>query len=112
MIVEHYQLTATNTDVLAAGTSRLASLPYNGMLHLEFQADLNEAANHWNVTIQTPDGDTPLDSCLIPEGANAGSINANDKFQVSLPSVQGGHVTVNCAETGTAVLEVRATLMP
>lgn len=112
MIVEQYQLTATNADLLAAGTSRLASIPYGAMLHLEFQADVNEAANHFAVTIGTPDGETPLDACLIPEGANAGSINANDKFQVSLPVAQGGHVVVNCVETGTAVLDVRATLMP
>lgn len=112
MIVEYYQLTADNTDVLAAGTSRLASIPYNGMLILEFQADVNDASNYWQATIQLPDGSTPLDATRIPEGANAGSLNANDKYQVNFPVAQGGHVTVNCDETGTSVLEVRATLMP
>lgn len=112
MIVESYDLTATNTDVLAAGTSRLASIPYNGTLFLEFQADVSVAANHFDVTIQLPDGDVPLQNVWIPEGANAGSINANDKYQVSFDVSMGGHVTVNCTETGTAILSIRATLMP
>lgn len=112
MIVEHYQLTATNTDVLAAGTSRLASIPYNGVLTLEMQTDVSEAANNFEVTIQLPNGSTPLDTVRIPEGANAGSVNANDKYTVAFAVRQGGHVTLQATETGTAVLEVRATLTP
>lgn len=111
MIVEAYQLTATDTDVLAA-PSRLAAIPYDGQLILEFQADANDGTNYWEVTIQLPDGSTPLDAVLIPEGANAGSINADDKYTLSFPVAQGGHVTVHATETGTAVLDVRATLMP
>lgn len=111
MIVECVQITASDTDLLNA-PSRLAAIPYAGTLVLEFQADVNDASNYWTVTIQLPDGSTPLDTVRIPEGANAGSINANDKYTVAFEVDQGGHVTVNCAETGTAVLDVRSTLMP
>lgn len=111
MIVESYQITADNTDLLAA-PSRLAAIPYDGQLVLEFQADVNDASNYWEVTIQLPDGSTPLNNVRIPEGANAGSVNLNDKYSLAFPVAQGGHVTVDCDETGTAVLDVRATLMP
>lgn len=111
MIVEAYQLTATNTDVLAA-PSRMAAIPYDGQLILEFQADVSDASNYWEVTIQLPDGSTPLDAVRISEGVNAGSLNANDKYTVAFPVAQGGHVTVHATETGTAVLDIRATLMP
>lgn len=111
MIVETYQIVGDDTDLLAA-PSRLAAIPYDGQLILEFQADVNDASNYWEVTIQLPDGSTPLDAVRIPEGANAGSINLDDKYTVAFPVAQGGHVTVHCDETGTAVLDVRATLMP
>lgn len=111
MIVETFQLTASNTDVLAA-PSRLASIPYNGTLILEFQADVNDASNYWSLTIQLPDGDIPIDGQRLVEGRNAGSINGDDKYQVSFDVPQGGHCIVACAETGTAVLDIRATLMP
>lgn len=111
MIVETYQLAASDTDVLAA-PSRLASIPYAGLLTLEFQSDVCDASNYYSLTLQLPNGDVPCDSILIPEGRNAGSINAEDKYVIQIPVAVGGHVTVNLVETGTSTMLVRATLNP
>lgn len=111
MIMECYHLAATDTDVLDA-PSRLASIPYAGQLTLEMQADINDASNYWSCTLQLPNGDVPIDGQRIPEGANAGSINGNDKYTVSFPVNAGGHVVLSLTETGTSTINVRATLMP
>lgn len=112
MIVEVYRLAATNSDLLAAGTSRLASIPYNGQLILEMQADACDGTNQFAISVQLPDGSTPLDSVPLPAGVTANCLNANEKYQAAFQVAQGGHVTVNCVETGTAVMILRATLMP
>lgn len=111
MIAEAYRITATDTDVLAA-PSRLAALPYNGNLVIEMQAQQNDASNYFEVTIQLPDGSTPLESVRIPSGATDTAINADDKYSVVVPATAGGHILVQATMTGTAVLDLRATLMP
>lgn len=111
MIVEVFHLAATDADVLAA-PSRLSAIPYGGQLVIEFQSNLNDATNFWTVTIQLPDGSTPLEAQRIPAGATAGAINRDDKYTVSFPATQGGHFGISCTEAGTALLSVRATLMP
>lgn len=111
MIVESFQLAATNTDVLVA-PSRLAAIPYSGMLVVEMQASINEVANHWEVTIQLPNGDVPMDGFIVPEGVNAGSLNADDKYTIAFPVAQGGHVLIAATETGVSVLDIRCTLTP
>ena len=112
MIVETYLLTATNNDVLAAGTSRLASIPYNGRLILEMQCNSNDGTNNFQCTIQLPDGETPLEDVLVPTGPSGGALNADDKYTVAFDVSQGGHVTVQMTENGTAIAFLRATLMP
>lgn len=111
MITEVYRLAATNSDLLSAGTSRLASIPYNGTLILEMQADVCDGSNQFAISVQLPDGSTPLNEVPLPAGVTANCLNANEKYQVSFGVPQGGHVTVNCAETGTAVMILRATLI-
>lgn len=111
MIVEYYRIDATDTDVLAS-PSRLASIPYNGVLYVEMQSQHNDGTNFFDVTIQLPDGSTPLDDVTIPAGATDTAINMNDKYQVSFPVQQGGHVTIAATENGTAVMDMRVTLMP
>lgn len=112
MIVETYRLAATNTDVLAAGTSRLASIPYAGVLHLEVQSENADGTNQFAMTVQLPDGSTPIENMIVPAGVTTGGMNADDKFQVNFAVDVGGHVTVSCTESGTAVMNVRATLTP
>ncbi len=111
MIVEMFRIEATNADILLA-PSRLASIPYNGTLILEFQCSSNTAASNAAVTVQLPDGSTPLDSVVIPDGVTDGALNADDKYVVSLPATQGGHIIVGLVETGTTSTVIRATLMP
>lgn len=111
MIMESGYLEATDTDVLNA-PSRLAAIPYSGMLTLEFQATVADNTNHFDLTLQLPNGDVPIDGQMLPEGSNVGSLDANEKYVVSFPVAQGGHVVVNLTETGTSTVFWRATLMP
>ncbi len=111
MIVESFRISATTADVLAA-PSRLAAIPYNGTLIIEMQAQQNDGTNQMAVTIQLPDGSTPLDAVAIPSGATDTAINADDKYVVSVPATAGGHITIAATESGTAILDMRVTLMP
>lgn len=110
MIIESFFLAATDADLLAA-PSRLAAIPYNGTLTLEFSSNLNDATNSWAVTIQLPDGSTPLEAQRITAGV-VGQLNRETKYTTQFAVAQGGHLLVSCTETGTALLTVRATLMP
>jgi hypothetical protein len=111
MIVETYQETATTTDILAA-PSRLASIPYNGTLILEFISSAYSTTNAHRLTIQLPDGSTPLDGVGVPASQWAGGFDGAQKYAVSFGVVAGGHVLVSTVLTGTSTLFVRATLMP
>lgn len=111
MIVETYRIQATNTDVLAS-PSRLAAMPQNGTLTLEFQSTVWGSLNQFALQIKMPDGSTPIDGAVIPAGVTTGAINSMDKYVVQIPVVQGGHVFVSLTLTGTSVCHVRATLMP
>ncbi len=111
MIVEFFRLAATDLDVLAA-PSRLASIPYNGQLIIEMQAQNSDGTNQFAITIQLPDGSTPLDAVVIPDGATDGALNADDKYVVVVPATMGGHILLQAVESGTAIMMIRATLMP
>jgi hypothetical protein len=111
MIAEFYRLEATNTDVLKA-PSRLAAIPYNGTLILEMQAQQSDGTNQFTVTVQLPDGSTPIENMIIPDGATDGALNADDKYTIAVPATAGGHILVSATEGGTAVMMIRATLMP
>lgn len=111
MIVEFFRLSATDLDVLAA-PSRLNSIPYNGTLILEMQAQQSDGTNQFVVSVQLPDGDVPMDNVIIPDGAVDGALNADDKYMIGFPVLQGGHVLVQATESGTAIMMIRATLTP
>lgn len=111
MIQESFNLDATNNDILAA-PSRLAAMPYAGTLILEFQAGENTPTNHYVITLQLPDGTTPIDGQLVVDGVTAGALNADDKYVVAVPATKGGHVLLSAIETGTTTLMIRATLTP
>ena len=110
MIVETFHLSATNTDLLVA-PSRLAAIPYSGTLIIEMSAGNNDATNNFAVTVQLPNGDVPLDGVHLPVGT-AGAMDANDKYTVAFPVMQGGHVLLSFTETGSTTATVRCTLMP
>jgi hypothetical protein len=113
MIVESYYLAATDSDILAA-PSRLASIPYNGTLILEMVAQTFDGTNFFSVTIQLPDGSTPLDAVKISAGTggSAAILDVDTKYVVSFPVSVGGHVLINAVETGASSFQLRATLMP
>jgi len=111
VIVETYLLSATDTDVLAA-PSRLAAIPYNGTLIMEFQAADNDGTNRFDLTIQLPDGSTPCDTVAVPKGVTTGAWNDNDKYTIAFAVLKGGHVLVDLTETGTSTCYARFTLTP
>lgn len=107
------QEAATNTDMLQG--TRLQSVPENGMLTFEMQASDNVAANHFDVSIQLPSGDTPMNNVLVPGGETAGLAGVIDdrvEMLASFPVQQGGHCVFSCVETGDTELTWRVTFSP
>jgi len=112
MILETATEAATDTDILAG--TRLNAIPYNGILTLELQADLNNATNNFTVTVQLPNGDVPIDAQLVP-GANpalGGVLDERTLLRMQFPATQGGHFQIALTETGTALCTWRAILSP
>jgi hypothetical protein len=101
---------ATNADILQG--TRLQTVPAGGFLTFELQSSVNDAANFHEVSIQMPNGDTPLNAVRIPAGVTDGALNNNDKTQITLPIQQGGHTVFSTTETGTAELSWRVSYTP
>jgi len=101
---------ATNTDILQG--TRLQTVPQGGFLTFELQSSVSDASNSMAVSVQMPNGDTPMNSVRIPAGASSDAINDNDKTMITLPIAQGGHTVFSVTETGTAVLNWRVTYSP
>jgi hypothetical protein len=110
VIVLSNQEAATNSDILQG--TRLQTVPAGGFLTFEMQSSANDASNNMEVSIQMPNGDTPLNGVRIPDGATSDAINDNDKTMITLPIAQGGHTVFSVTETGTAVLTWRVTYSP
>jgi len=103
---------ATNSDILQG--TRLQTVPAGGVLTFEFQASVNENSNNFAVSVQMPNGDTPLNSVRVP-GSNpalGGVIDERQNLTVSFPIMQGGHCVFSCTETGTASMAWRVTYTP
>ena len=103
---------ATNADILQG--TRLQTVPAGGVLTFELQADANDAGNNCAVSIQMPNGDTPLNNVAVPTSnpALAGVIDERQNLTVSFPIMQGGHCVFSCTETGTTTLTWRVTYTP
>ncbi len=111
-ILEQNVIIATDTDVLNG--TRLNAIPYNGTITFEFSCDLANATNHWNLTIQLPGGDVPIDNQFLL-GVNpslGGVLDERSLLRASYPAARGGHFTVSLTETGTAIATWRAILRP
>lgn len=107
------QEAATNADILQG--TRLQSVPAGGLLTFEIQASDNVAANNYVVSIQLPQGDTPMNSVLVPGGLTAGLAGVIDdrvELLASFPVTQGGHTVFSCVETGDAEMDWRVTYTP
>jgi len=103
---------ATNADILQG--TRLQTVPAGGVLTFELQASVATAAANNVVSIQMPNGDTPLNNVLVP-GCNPsieGVIDERQNLTVSFPIMQGGHCVFSVTETGATNLTWRVTYTP
>ena len=50
----------SNSDILQG--TRLQTVPAGGVLTFELQSELNDASNNYTVSVQMPNGDTPLNN--------------------------------------------------
>ena len=103
-------LSASDSDVL--NNTRLQTVPMGGMLTFEFQTSAFTAADQGAISLQMPNGDTPMNNQPIPAGVTSGSLNLNDKTQISQIVAQGGHTVFGVAITGTCDLVYRVTYTP
>ena len=113
-IKEVFQLTADDTDLLAA-PSRLAAIPYNGYLTVEVSATECNATNNFAITINKPDGSQPIEGQLVPANGFTTSDNVmhdDTKLMFRFSANQGGHFGIEMDETGTALAMVIVTLTP
>jgi len=109
MIVLSAAIAASDTDILQG--TRLQTVPAGGYLTFEIQASLANATNRYDVTIQLPDGSTPMNGVIVP-GATADIIDDRQKLMASFAIAQGGHCVFGLAETGTALALWRVTYTP
>jgi hypothetical protein len=103
---------ATNSDILQG--TRLQTVPAGGVLTFELQSNANNNANNYVVSVQMPNGDTPLNNVKVPacNPASQGVIDERQNLTVSFPIMQGGHCVFSCTETGSADLAWRVTYTP
>ena len=103
---------ASNADILQG--TRLQTVPAGGVLTFELQGQLNDTAANYTVSIQMPNGDTPLNNTLIPgtSVADDGIIDERQNLTVSFPIAQGGHCVFSVTETGSCSLTWRITYTP
>jgi len=104
--------TASNTDILQG--TRLQTVPAGGVLTFELQSSANDGSNFFAVSVQMPNGDTPLNSVRVPASnpALTGCIDERQNLTVSFPISQGGHCVFSATETGTSALSWRVTYTP
>ena len=104
--------TATNADILQG--TRLQTVPAGGVLTFELQTSTNEASDNFAVSIQMPNGDTPLNNVRIPScnPRVEGVIDERQNLTVSFPILQGGHCVFSATEMGASSLAWRVTYTP
>lgn len=102
---------ASNADILQG--TRLQTVPAGGVLTFELQADQN-SSNNYTVSVQMPNGDTPLNNVRVPScnPGLSGVIDERQNLTVSFPIMQGGHCVFSCTESGAANLAWRVTYTP
>jgi hypothetical protein len=103
---------ATNSDILQG--TRLQTVPAGGVLTFELQSSANSATNYIAVSVQMPNGDTPLNSVRVPacNPSASGVIDERQNLTVSFPIMQGGHCVFSASETGASTLAWRVTYTP
>lgn len=109
LIILADQLIATNADILQG--TRLQTVPQGGYLTFELQANAANATNRADVSIQLPDGSTPMNGVLVP-GVTADLLDDRQKLMATFPIAQGGHCVFSMVETGTILMMFRVTYTP
>jgi hypothetical protein len=105
--------TATNADILQG--TRLQTVPAGGILTFELQSSVASTTANYTVSIQMPNGDTPLNNVFVSGAPDArdGVIDERTNLTVSFPIMQGGHCVFSCVETGSgSTLTWRVTYTP
>ena len=103
---------ATNADILQG--TRLQTVPAGGVLTFELQAQTADNTNQFTVSVQMPNGDTPLNNVLVPScnPALPGVIDERQNLTVSFPISQGGHCVFSVTESGSTSMTWRVTYTP
>jgi hypothetical protein len=103
---------ASNSDILQG--TRLQTVPAGGILTFELQAQNNDSSQNFTVSVQMPNGDTPLNSVRVPacNPSAGGVIDERQNLTVSFPIMQGGHCVFSAAETGSSSMSWRVTYTP
>lgn len=107
------QEVATIVDVLQG--TRLQTAPADGLFTFQFQASDNVAANNFTVSLQLPDGSTPLNAVQVPAGESAGLAGQLDDRRALIFSaivLTGGHCVLGFIETGDTEVTWRVTFSP
>ena len=105
-------VSATTSDLLQG--TRLQTVPSGGYLTFEFESNEATSANNFKVSLQMPNGDTPLNGVIIPANpaGTVGVLDDREKMQITLPIQQGGHVVVTLDETGAGTMIYRISYTP
>jgi len=103
---------ATNSDILQG--TRLQTVPAGGVLTFELQGEFSDNSNFSTVSVQMPNGDTPLNNVRVPgtSPTDTGIIDERQNLTVSFPINQGGHCVFSHTETGSNNLAWRVTYTP
>ena len=103
---------ASNSDILQG--TRLQTVPAGGVLTFELQSSANTSSANYAVSVQMPNGDTPLNNVRVPSSNPAleGVIDERQNLTVSFPIMQGGHCVFSATETGACAMSWRVTYTP
>jgi len=112
VIREVHALDVTDNDVLKA-PSRLAAIPYSGTLVLEFSCWNSDADNHWELSLELPDGEVPVLRQRITANGYSSTdhvVHDDTEMAYSFPAYQGGHFLITMEKTGDGSAILVATL--
>lgn len=112
LIQESHVLAGSNTDILVS-PSRLSSIPRGGILTLEWSGNAADPTNFYEITIQTPEGDVPVEDVLVPaNGLSSDNVMYTEtRLRHQFTASQGGHFLLSAVETGSCRLYLVASLV-
>lgn len=113
IIIENGFGSSDISDVL--NSTRLQTIPSNGVLTIEAIASVVSASNLVRITIQWPNGENPCSANVVFAGLNGDlAMDTRTKFMIShpiTPDKSGGHVVLAFDVEGTNSFIWRATFV-